>query len=293
MHPEPLITWPEPIIQLIGFIGSFLACGAVGFRFAAVRGHFAAAPDAAERAVYLRAIRRAGIIGLIGAVISLLMFFHDLPGLAARTHVTSAQAIHGTTLALLVMLACQIIGFAIASGHVFIGWLLAALGVFGAALRGIFFGPISRLVNPVHVLVAGLWIGTLFVVVVAGLVSVLRDEPVRARRGAIVADLVNGFSPLALTCGGLVVLSGLTTAWTHLKKLDALWTTPYGYTLMVKLCVVAFVFGLGAWNWRRVRPSLGSEEAAISIRRSSTRELTAASIVLMITAILVSLPNPK
>jgi hypothetical protein len=67
----------------------------------------------------------------------------------------------------------------------------------------------------------------------------------------------------------------------------------YGYALLTKLCLVALVFGLGAWNWRRQRRRLGSEEAAHRIRRSAAMELAVATLVLVVTAILVSLPSPK
>ncbi|MDQ6827712.1 MAG: CopD family protein, partial [Gemmatimonadota bacterium] len=127
----------------------------------------------------------------------------------------------------------------------------------------------------------------------AGLGTVLRDDASRDRRGVITAAMVNGFSPLALTCGGLLVLSGLVTAWQHLNPLPSLWTTPYGYALLTKLTIVAFVFGLGAWNWRRQRPRLGTESAAGALRRSSTMELAAATLVLLVTSILVSLPSPR
>jgi putative copper resistance protein D len=129
--------------------------------------------------------------------------------------------------------------------------------------------------------------------VVAGLSAVLRDTRTREQRGRLVADLVNGFSPLALTCGMVVVLSGAITAWKHLNPLTSLWTTPYGYALIVKLTLVAIVFGLGAWNWRRARPALGSEDAAHAVRRSSTAEISVAALVLVASAILVSLPSPK
>jgi putative copper export protein len=105
--------------------------------------------------------------------------------------------------------------------------------------------------------------------------------------------MVNGFSPLALSMGVVVVLFGVITAWRHLHHINALWTTPYGITLIIKLVFVAMVFALGAWNWRRQRPTLGSEAAAASIRRSASAELTVATIVLVITAVIVSLPSPK
>ena len=89
------------------------------------------------------------------------------------------------------------------------------------------------------------------------------------------------------------MLSGLITAYRHLNPLSSLFTTPYGWALLVKLALVAAVFSLGAWNWRRQRPSLGGEGAAISIRRSSAKELAVAAIVLAVTAILVSLPAPR
>jgi putative copper export protein len=131
------------------------------------------------------------------------------------------------------------------------------------------------------------------VLVAAGLRIVLDETRSKERRGEIAAEWVNGFSPLALTCGMIVVLSGLTTAWRHLNPLSSLWTTPYGYALLVKLCIVGVVFALGAWNWQRVRPTLGSEDAAHAVRRSSKGELTAATLVLIASAILVSLPSPK
>jgi putative copper export protein len=190
-------------------------------------------------------------------------------------------------------LALALIGYAIAIARARVGWILAAIGVVAGALRVAFLGQWSRLVNPVHSLAAGLWIGTLFVLVIAGLSALLKHEPTRERRGAIAADMVNGFSPLALTMGGVVVVFGLITAWSHLHKIENLWMTPYGIALIVKLLFVACVFGLGAWNWRRQRPTLGTEQAAISIRRSSTTELVIATIVLVVTSIIVSLPSPK
>ena len=38
---------------------------------------------------------------------------------------------------------------------------------------------------------------------------------------------------LALTAASVVALTGLTTAWLHLKRLSALWTTAYGAALIV------------------------------------------------------------
>ena len=109
----------------------------------------------------------------------------------------------------------------------------------------------------------------------------------------MVQRMVNGFSPLALSAFGLLAVMGVITAWRHLKRLDALWTTPYGWALCAKLVVVAGVLALGAWNWRRQKPQLGTEAGAVALRRSATWELVVASVVLVITSILVSLPSPR
>jgi copper transport protein len=108
-----------------------------------------------------------------------------------------------------------------------------------------------------------------------------------------VADLVNAFSPLALIASATVALTGLTTAWLHLKRISALYTTSYGKALIVKLVLVLVVVALGAWNWRRVRPSLGKDGTEETIRRSATTELAFAALVLIATSVLVSLPSPR
>jgi putative copper export protein len=303
MQAEPLITWSEPVIEYIGFVAQFLAVGAVGFRFAAVRDNLVAstAPpsgdggDHAEWQVYAHATRRAAMLGLLGALIQFVMLWLSLPRAAARAHLTVGAALtHSFAIAAPVwLLALAVVGLALAAAGTRAGWWLALVGVLVGPLTAIFAGQWSKLVNPAHRLFGGFWIGTLFVLVVAGLGTVLRDERSKARRGAIAAAMVNGFSPLALTCGGLLVASGLFTAWKHLNPLSSLWSTPYGYTLIVKLCLVAGVFALGGWNWRRQRPMLGTEDGAVAIRHSARAELTAAALVLVATAILVSLPSPR
>jgi putative copper export protein len=302
MQAEPLITWSEPAREFVGFVAQFLAVGAVGFRVAALGrrlGVPASAPASdmafTEGDVYRHAARRAATLGLFGAVVQAVMLWESLPAAASRAHLTVGEALTSSFQigAPVWLLAIAIIGFALASGGKLAGWWLAILGVVVGPLVPLFAGKWLSLVNPLHRLMAGFWIGTLFVLVLIGLGTVLRDERSKERRGQMAADMVNGFSPLALVCASVLVLSGLVTAWRHLTPLSSLWTTPYGWTLIVKLCLVAAVFALGAWNWKRQRPQLGSEGAAVGIRRSARAELVAATCVLAATAILLSLPSPR
>jgi putative copper export protein len=304
MQAEPLIQWSDPVREYIGFVAQFVALGAVGFRYAALRRLLfrATRVDAtvdpfmrAEHDMMEHAARRAAVIGLLGALIQGVMLAQSLPGAAAKAHIPIGQLLTSNlqTGANTLLAVLAVVGFGLAAGGRRSGWPLALIGMVGASLTDILVGRWSHLANALHRLVGGLWLGTLLVLVIAGLGVILHDERARDRRGAIAADMVNGFSPLALTCGVVIVLSGLFTAWSHLNPLSSLWTTPYGYTLLVKLCLVAAVFALGAWNWKRQRPMLGSEDAAHAIRRSSKAELTAAALVLAASAVLVSLPSPK
>ena len=298
VETEPLIRWPQPLIEYLGFTAAFLTAGAVGFRYAALRrlqGAAAGALTADERVLVAAAAARAAALGLAGALLGAGLLASRLLELAARRHLTVAQLVTGSApvavQVALVLLA--IAGFALAIGRQAPGWPLAAIGVIAGALRPAFFAQWTRLVNPIHVLAGGMWIGTLLVLVVAGISPVLRSGLPPERRGTLVAQLVGGFSPLALTAAAVLAIFGAITAWVHLKVLASLWTTPYGYALIVKLCVVLGVASLGAWNWRRQKPRLGDLGAALALRRSARAELLAAALVLAVTAILVSLPSPK
>ena len=308
MQAPPLIEWPEPIFQLIDFIALFLTAGAVGFRYSSLRGRIGRRLDGGagpssdyshaatnDIAVYAIAAQRAAMLGVAGAAIMLGRVVQNLPSMAARAH-TTTSALLATDFGAQLVIGCAVlalVGLILASVRLPIGWLLGAIGLVVGTLRGALVGRWAQLINPMHKLAAGLWIGTLLVIIVVGLSLALRGDTPAERRGPIAAALINSFSPMALACGGLVVVFGVITAWTHLNPLSSLWTTAYGWALIAKLAVVAVVFALGGWNWRRVRPTLGSETGAYAVRRSATGELVAAGIVLLITAILVSLPSPR
>jgi copper transport protein len=182
--------------------------------------------------------------------------------------------------------------FLLAAQRIRTAWLIAGIAGFLYAFRNIVTGRWFSNVNPLHEVAASLWLGTLMVLLIAGLSSALRRTVPSEERGRLVAEMVSRFSPLALTAAALLGTTGVITAWRHLKHWNALWTTPYGFALDAKLCVVAIVVALGAWNWRRMAPQLGNEESAVVITRSASAELSFAAIVLAVTALLVSLPSP-
>ena len=292
MQAESLIEWPNAGRELVVFASNMLATGAVGFRFGVLRPTVTTgAPE-----LFGDAARRAGRIGLLGALGQLGLFLFSMQGQAARKQIGIGGAIAAGGLSTAIQIgaiALMVIGFLLAVRSVGAGWPLALAGAVMLPLRGLVTGDWTRVVNPMHLFAAGLWIGTLFVLLVAGIAIAFRRDVSGERRGRVVADMVNAFSPLALGAAALLVVFGVTTATLHLKYWSAIWTTPYGWAFVVKLCFVAMVVALGAWNWRRVRPSLGQESGAEAIRRSATREIVVAACVLLVTSILVSLPTPK
>jgi copper transport protein len=110
---------------------------------------------------------------------------------------------------------------------------------------------------------------------------------------AAVARMVARFSPVALTGAALAVGAGLLLAVAYVGDFAALGGTTYGRTLLVKVGCLGFTAALGAWNWRRVRPRLGTPAATATLRRSAALELILGFCLLAATAVLVALPAPK
>lgn len=290
---EPLIHWPDPLLELAGFVALFLTAGAVGFRFVVLRA-LRRSKIEDERELAGRSARRAAGFALAGAALSVGLFAFSVPRVAADHHIAvAALLLHDPRVQLqggLRLLA--LIGFGFAALSAPWGWPVAALGVVVGLLRWALFAQWTRLINPMHALAGGLWIGTLFYLLAAGLPEAMRATRTTERREALTARLIGAFSPLALGAAATLALFGSITAWRHLKHLRALWSTPYGIALIVKLCAVAGVVGLGAWNWKRVKPRLGAEGGARALRSSARAEVLVAAVVLLITAVLVALPSP-
>lgn len=288
MDGKSLFEWRDVFFEYVGFLSSYSMLGAIGFRFGILR-----APLAERYRDSASAAARIGIVGVGLGVVSLVA---GLLKRAESKHQTFAHAFSAggaTSVAQVVLLAVLLAAFVLAWRRLAIGWPIAGVAGIAFALRGLLGGRVAGMVNPLHVLGGSLWLGTLFALVVCGLAQMLQSSVPEAEREEAVAEMVRRFSTIALASAGLLGVTGVITSWTHLNPLAALWTTPYGYALVAKLAVVGVVAGLGAWNWRRVGPSLGSPGGALAIRRTASTELVFAAVVLFLTAILVSLPSPK
>lgn len=158
--------------------------------------------------------------------------------------------------------------------------VLAALvpGLSGHATRG---GVDLVTANTVHVLAAGTWAGGLACLVLVGIPAANAADPETSALSAV----VSAFSRVALPAVGVLVLSGLWNAASHVA-LHQLLTTSYGRVLVIKLVVVLGAFSLGFYNWRMVRPALEGRARTGLLSVPATLELVAALTVLAVTAAL-------
>jgi putative copper export protein len=138
--------------------------------------------------------------------------------------------------------------------------------------------------DAVHVMAAGGWGGTLLIltlVAVPQAVSLRGDQRANALR-----SLLRAFTPLALTCAAVLLLTGATEAWLQIGSIPGLWNSRYGLALLRKLVLVMVVGALGAWHWRVAQPALGSDRSIATLRWSMARDVAALLGVIALTAIL-------
>jgi putative copper export protein/methionine-rich copper-binding protein CopC len=293
------------VARWAGFIGLLAVLGAVVFRFAilgALERRHEPVADLAERA---RQIGVAAVVLLLANAVYRL--FVELRAVG-HPHATSELGALmmllsettwgrgwlvggiGATLLLAGLMAARWLAGA---------WYVAAAGALAVAVSPALTGHaaaedsalLAITVDALHVLGAGAWLGTLLLVVLAGLPAALRRVP--GERGPAAASILRAFHPLALICVPLVVVSGLTSAWMRLDSFAALTTSRYGTYLLIKVVLFLCVALTGAYNWRRMLPKLGDEAGARRIRRTASLELIIGAVVVAITAALVVTPPPN
>ena len=145
---------------------------------------------------------------------------------------------------------------------------------------------IGVILDSIHVLAAGTWLGTL-IVLVAIAIPLLGDKKARAAMHGLLVR----FSRVALLSAAALTLTGVYAAWVNVGSWHALWSTPYGNALVRKLWAVVVVAGFGALNWRVTVPRLtlgGRQRFTVT----GIAEVIGALLIFLFTAILVGQPLP-
>jgi putative copper export protein len=128
-------------------------------------------------------------------------------------------------------------------------WLLRTVASAAALMMLLWVGAMSphlvhHLFDEDHMLASALWGGgliTLCTVMLPGVVKL----PERRR---LTAEVARRFSTLAGVALAGVLLTGLYNAWLQVGTISAMWETPYGRMLLVKLLLVCPVLAFGASN---------------------------------------------
>lgn len=149
-----------------------------------------------------------------------------------------------------------------------------------------------------HVLAMSVWIGGLVVALLVLPAATRRLEaPDRTR---LLAATLLRFSPIALGCVVVLLVTGTIQAIEHIGSWDAVLHTGFGRAVLVKVVLIVALIAIGVVNRRRVVPGLQRLAKAVAppgelghlLRRTLRAEVALVVVVLGVTAALVSYPPP-
>lgn len=296
------------VVRWLTFAGILIVLGAVAFHYFVLG--FLRRKQNPDSPMLAPASARAAAIGLWAAAALVVVTFLRLYAQSYALH-GNERALNGELIATMLSRTVWGWGWLLQLGAVLVGafafravrrgrgagWRMALLAAIVLAFTPALSGHaasvprltwVAVLSDAGHVTGASGWVGSLLLVLAAGIPAAWRLP--EGERGPAVAELVNAFSPTALVFAGITATTGVFAAWLHVGTVDGLWGSGYGRTLLLKLGLLSIVALTGAYNWLRVKPTLGDTAAARRIRRSGAVELAVAVVVLAVTAVLVATP---
>ena len=170
--------------------------------------------------------------------------------------------------------------------------MLASLGGAGhAGANASSTGLLALAVDVGHLVFAALWPGGL-----VPLLLFLFAERRATQERNLLARVVRRFSAMSLTAVIFLGVTGIINAYFLVGSLRALFGTPYGQLLLMKIALFLLMIGFGAWNLLVLKPSLlrlaevdpqrGSPKFVASLYRNVACETVLAAGVLLIVGLL-------
>jgi len=140
-----------------------------------------------------------------------------------------------------------------------------------------------------HLCAAGFWIGGL-----VPLTIFLARVRASFSLGETVVRVVRRFSTLSLCCVSVLIVTGISNSWLLVGSLHALFTTPYGRLLLLKLTLFGILIGFGARNRflvkARLRKGSANPDLLSQLRRNVLCEVCLGVAVVLIVACLGATP---
>ena len=103
---------------------------------------------------------------------------------------------------------------------------------------------INLLSDWIHLIAVGAWVGGLAYFAVA----IYSMNSLRESKGKLVGGLLRRFSSVAVTCVGVIGITGIYNLVLEVGSLGALFATAYGRILLVKIAIFAPMIVFGAFN---------------------------------------------
>ena len=150
----------------------------------------------------------------------------------------------------------------------------------------------------VHMTAVSVWVGGLYSFLGGmWLIRMLAPEP----RTRFTSTLIPHFTVLAMSSVGALTLTGIYASILRIGALDALWSTPYGKALLLKLFIAAPMLAMGAINFLFTTPSMrraaarpgGSPGLVTRFRRLLASEAALGCVILIWVGVFTTLPPVK
>jgi copper transport protein len=305
------------ITRWLIYAGAFLAAGGVAFLLFVHRGFGDTLTQRVDDHLHEAMVERAALAQIVrmAALVAALATVASLAWQAALTSGMGTAAI-GNGRILVDVLRSGFGGSALVRMLGLIVLLLAvtrlssragrvAAGVGAAATVGSFImtghtvatSPrvFASVANLGHAAAGAVWFGGLVLLFVVLRRRKVQDNPIGA------SQLIARFSWMATIAVVVVIAGGLGLAWSQVRATRALTSTPYGWTLIAKVAVVALVIALGVYNQRRLVPKIAAlaqrvqgtspdrRDAWGTLRRTVRIETIGIFAVFAVTAVLVDL----
>ena len=207
--------------------------------------------------------------------------YETLSGVLFSTTVGQAllvQAAAALALLLALMLRARAQIVAVAAGA---GITLAASALTGhAVMQDGTLGLAHRLIDAIHILCAGAWVGAL--VPLALLLGYFAD----AERRVYAALSLRRFSNAGQVVVTLIILSGIANTWLLLRQAPLDWSSPYQALLAIKIALVAVMVAVASANRYAFSPAISAEpeDALRALRQGTIVELALGTVVLALVA---------
>lgn len=136
-----------------------------------------------------------------------------------------------------------------------------------------------------HLVAGSVWVG--------GVIAFLFLFPHEPRE--TLANWVHRFSPIALTCVMVILLTGIYASLLHIKSFEELVAGTYGRMILLKICLLVPLIALGAFNRYVSRRRLvdGQQWRSSNLRRALAAETLLMATILVAAGVLATSAPPS